>query len=261
MLFHDICKMHVDGDGLFQKILEATAKTVAKLRAKDACVMDVGAAAAGLSVELSREEASEFFGLDLSEREWRAARWWSMGPGVGASMKVVSCRRGFRVDKKVLLGALEYLTDATALQQLAYGTKEVRLRSGEKVTVPEALLVRRKDALYTSYAAATPKDARLCRAEFFRIAKGVSTGHISADTAVDPVAEKAAKAFKIFSIYHTICIYGEHSTRSPLNKKQNLLKFSLEFRTRRKHMRLRRRSRSCTMHRPRRPCPPSRAAA
>jgi len=125
MIFHDVGTMHPDGDGLFENILEPylaarvksddlisraarpsslnAAKTVARLQSEGASVMEIGVAASGIAVDFTRAEAKEFVGVDLGEREWRTARWWSMGPGVGVSMKPEVRRRCHRCKKSVLL--------------------------------------------------------------------------------------------------------------------------------------------------------------
>ncbi|KAJ1452587.1 hypothetical protein M885DRAFT_526400 [Pelagophyceae sp. CCMP2097] len=119
-----------------------------------------------------------------------------MGPGVGASMKPEVRRRCHRCKKSALLGALKNLTDASALQQLAHGSKEVKLSNGETVTVPAALLVKVAAATYAEYEAVTPKDGRLSRTQFLLVAKAISSGKVDPQAALDPIVMKAGRAFR-----------------------------------------------------------------
>jgi hypothetical protein len=66
------------------KIVQYIVKRVCEQKSHHGDLLDVGAAASGLTLEFSRAETLKFFGLDFSEKEWRAARWWCVGPGVGA---------------------------------------------------------------------------------------------------------------------------------------------------------------------------------
>ncbi|KAJ1444288.1 hypothetical protein M885DRAFT_553329, partial [Pelagophyceae sp. CCMP2097] len=120
-----------------------------------------------------------------------------MGPGVGASMKPEVRRRCRRCKKSVLLGALKNLTDASALQQLAHGSKEVKLSNGETATVPAALLVKVAAATYAEYEAVTPKDGRLSRTQFLLVAKAISSGKVDPQAALDPIVVKAGRVFRV----------------------------------------------------------------
>jgi hypothetical protein len=85
--------------------------------------MVVGAAAAGLTTEFTRPQVKGYFKLDLTERNWRTARWHAAGLGVGASLKPEVVRRNFRTSAKSISSAVAHLTDVNALQRLAHGSR------------------------------------------------------------------------------------------------------------------------------------------